>query len=126
MAGKRGGFMSRLLKEDGSKRPLTDADRDRWLEPDIRDRGQTWGPPGEGFGPRPQPAGVSIMEMSPESPLGQAGIEEGDKITAVNGRSTPTETSLAEALNSLGPGERAELSVIREDSPMTVTVTAPR
>lgn len=124
MAGKRGGFISRLLKEDGSKPPITDADRERWLAPDFGQARQPWGPPAQGY--TPPAAGVHVVEMSADSPLGQAGIEEGDKITAVNGRSTPTETSLAEALSELGPGERAELSVIRDESPITITVTAPR
>jgi len=125
MAGKRGGFFSKILGEDGSKAPLTDADRDRWLEVQPAE-GE---PPAPAFRPDPghgaAPSGVDITEMSPQSPLGRAGIREGDLITAVNGRSTPTETSLMDALSDLGPGERAEVSVIRDDANVTISVTAP-
>jgi S1-C subfamily serine protease len=122
MAGKRG-FLGKLLSTDGGKPPITDADRDRWLEPEHSAARPSWGEP-TSQAPA-APAGVDIVEMSPSSPLGSAGIREGDVITAVNGTSTPTESSLAAALNSLSAGARAEISVTRDDAELTVTVFVP-
>ena len=124
MPGKKS-FWNKFLSPD-SGQSVTDAERDRWLKDDA------WAPQPQWQAPQATPdpvsgpsGGVDIVDVAPGSPLDEAGIREGDVVTAVNGRDTPTERSLAEALGRLGPGETARVTLNRQGSELTLTVTSP-
>jgi S1-C subfamily serine protease len=57
--------------------------------------------------------GARIIAVVPESPAAQAGLEEGDIITAVNGTEVTADT-LAETVQSLSVGDSVTLTVLRD------------
>ena len=68
-------------------------------------------------------AGVGPVE-TPEgqrSPAADAGIKEGDFVTAINGQSVSSASALIAAVGALN-GERAQLTLLRSDRQLNVTV----
>lgn len=66
--------------------------------------------------------GALIIEVMPGSPAEEAGLKEGDIIHAVNGAEVNENHSLPELITSYDPGERIELTVIRNGRRITVDV----
>ncbi|PJE94704.1 signal protein PDZ [Streptomyces carminius] len=70
-----------------------------------------------------QPAGVAVVETENGGAADDAGLREGDVITAIGGTDTPQVTALAQALASREPGDEVEVTYRRGGDERTVTVT---
>lgn len=67
-------------------------------------------------------SGVVAMQVATPSPAAEAGIQPGDIIIAFNGKETATAEELIAALRSTKPGDRVELTVLREAKTQQMTV----
>ncbi len=71
--------------------------------------------------------GVRVMgfadDASGQSPAQQAGIQQGDIITAVNGQAITGNDDLAGALLIQKPGTQVKLTILRGSAQQTITVT---
>lgn len=71
--------------------------------------------------------GVQVMgfasDASGKSPAQQAGIQQGDIITAVNGQAITGNDDLAGAVLTLKPGTQVSLTVLRGSAQQTINVT---
>lgn len=69
--------------------------------------------------------GIVIGEVTAGSPAEQAGLEEGDVITAVEGQPVESPAALVETIRSYQPGDSLQLTVVRqgEEEPIEVEVT---
>ena len=65
----------------------------------------------------------SSSALSSASPGQQAGLQQGDVITAVNGTAVGNNNDLASALQNQGPGKQVTLTVVRGTSTLTIKVT---
>lgn len=68
-------------------------------------------------------AAVLVIAVEPGGPAAEAGVEEGDLITAFAGRSVRTADDLHRALDEGAIGRRARLSLARESGPVDLDVT---
>lgn len=75
-----------------------------------------------GTDPATGPGGALITAVEPGSPAAEAGIEEGDLITAVDGREISSMSELASAIRSRTPGETVRLTLVRDDREGSVRV----
>jgi S1-C subfamily serine protease len=66
--------------------------------------------------------GVVVMQVATPSPAAEAGIQQGDIITAFNGKETATAEELIAALRSTKPGDRVQLDVLRGAKTRQITV----
>ena len=67
--------------------------------------------------------GVIIIGVLQNGPAAQAGIQPGDVITAVNGKSVSNVSQLLTAVAALKPGTPAPLTVLRRDRQTDIAVT---
>jgi len=67
--------------------------------------------------------GVIITGVLQNGPAAQAGIQPGDVITAVNGKSVSNVSQLLTAVAALKPGTPAPLTVLRRDQQTDIAVT---
>jgi len=68
--------------------------------------------------------GASVVEVLPDTPAEAAGLQMGDRITAVNGEEITPENSLVDLLAAYQPGDEVTLTVERGDEePFEVSVT---
>ena len=67
--------------------------------------------------------GAYVRGFADMSPAKQAGIEEGDVITAVNGVKVKTVSELQEQVNRFRPGDKVKVDVVRGASTKTFDVT---
>ncbi|MGP4113058.1 S1C family serine protease [Streptomyces sp. 4N509B] len=74
---------------------------------------------GDGF----EPVGAAIAEVTDGGPAARAGMLPGDVITAVGGEPVTDVVSLAETLAGMRPGQRTEVTYLRDDAGDTVRVT---
>jgi S1-C subfamily serine protease len=85
--------------------------------------------PGGGFGPgngtttTPTVQGAYVQQVGSGSPAAQAGIQQGDIITAANGQPITGESDLLTALANAKPGQKMTLTINRNGSTVSVTVT---
>ncbi|SFU64345.1 serine pepetdase DegS [Polaromonas sp. YR568] len=80
----------------------------------------------ETFGLKPAAAkdgGVIITGVLQNGPAAQAGIQPGDVITAVDGKSVRNVSQLLTAVAALKPGTPAPLTVLRKDKETEIAVT---
>ncbi|MCQ4081605.1 trypsin-like peptidase domain-containing protein [Streptomyces sp. RB6PN25] len=75
------------------------------------------------LGPNYQPAGIAVVKVATGGAADKAGIRDGDVITKVGSAAITTTTSLAEALASHRPGDRTDVTYVRNGSSRTVPVT---
>ena len=68
--------------------------------------------------------GLVITEVLEGSPAEQAGIQQGDAILAVSSRKVPTFAELREAVQAFRPGEKVEVSILREGKAFVVNTAA--
>jgi S1-C subfamily serine protease len=69
-------------------------------------------------------SGVFVNSVTPGGPAAKAGIKEGDVITAINGRPTPTVDALGVTLAVLNPGQKVKVALEHQDGgKATVEVT---
>jgi len=71
-------------------------------------------------GPR---SGAALTQVEPGSPAAAAGLTTDDVIVAVDGKAVASSIDLAAAVRTHQPGEQVSLTVIRNGSERTVTVT---
>ena len=67
--------------------------------------------------------GIYVAGVADRSAAKEAGLKEGDVITAVNGIPTPNTASMQEAIAKFSPGDRVELRFVRDGKTETRTVT---
>ena len=67
--------------------------------------------------------GALVAKTEKGSPAADAGIKDGDVITAVNGDAVADAHDLARKVAALGPKKAVELAVLRNGSPQTLKVT---
>jgi membrane-associated protease RseP (regulator of RpoE activity) len=67
-------------------------------------------------------SGALIEWVEPDSPADEAGLREGDVITAVDGRAVDRDHPLDERIRRYAPGDRVEITYWREDREHTVRV----
>ncbi|MAM09500.1 MAG: serine peptidase [Rhizobiaceae bacterium] len=70
-----------------------------------------------------KPEGAMISEPTSDSPGAEAGLRQGDVITAVNGEVIEDARSLSRMIGMMEPGDKVELSVWRDGKSQTVDVT---
>jgi len=71
-------------------------------------------------------AGAMVSRVEPGTPAARAGMIPGDVITHLDGRPTPQGHDVVREITARQPGERLELTVLREGSARRVSVTAAR
>ena len=67
--------------------------------------------------------GASVSKVETGAPAEQAGVQAGDVITAVNGTTLNSTTTLGSMLSTLKPGDKVTLTVDRNGSTQTLTAT---
>lgn len=67
--------------------------------------------------------GVVVLGVAPSGPSETAGVQVGDIIVSINGKSTPSTPAMAQLLADLSPGDTATLNIKRNGQGMSVTVT---
>ncbi len=67
--------------------------------------------------------GVSVTGVAPGSPSAREGVQQGDIITAVGGKETPTLKDLAGALKDHQPGERVTVAILRNGKETRRSIT---
>ncbi len=68
-------------------------------------------------------AGALVSEPQANSPAAKAGIESGDVITSVDGKSIADARDLARKIGTMAPGASVKLDLIRQGQEKTVTLT---
>jgi S1-C subfamily serine protease len=71
----------------------------------------------------PDGNGVYVIKVADGSAASQAGIQQGDFITKINGRQINTGTELIGKISSLRPGDKVDLTYVRSGSESTTTAT---
>jgi S1-C subfamily serine protease len=79
--------------------------------------------PGNGGTVTPTQQGAYVEQVGSGSPAANAGIQQGDVITAANGQAITGESDLLTALANAKPGAKMTLTIDRNGSTVTVTVT---
>jgi serine protease Do len=70
--------------------------------------------------------GVLVSEVSSGTPAATAGIQAGDVITAVNGRSVMSSADLVREVREAEPGSTIDVRVTRNHKEMTIKVALPQ
>lgn len=68
--------------------------------------------------------GVAIEAVTPGGPAATAGLQAGDRITAVNGRKVATPPEVVAVMRGVKPGERVKVDLQRDGKPRTLQVTS--
>jgi serine protease Do len=67
--------------------------------------------------------GAIVDEAQPGTPAAEAGLKSGDVITKVNGQAVKDAADLTRHVGALKPGEKVDLSFMRDGAEKTVSVT---
>ena len=87
-----------------------------WLGVAVRPAPPQMVPPGAGA------KGALVVAVDPNGPAAKAGVEPGDVLIAVQGRPIEDSNRLPRLVASLKPGTTAELKVLRNGQPQTLSV----
>jgi len=71
----------------------------------------------------PKAGGALVAEVQSDSPASKAGLKPGDVITAVDGKTLADSRALARAVAAIAPGKEARITIHRDGSEQTLTVT---
>jgi S1-C subfamily serine protease len=63
------------------------------------------------------------MEVVADSPAEQAGLQVGDRITAVDDQTIDADHALADVIAGYTPGQQVTLTVVRDSETLTVKLT---
>jgi serine protease Do len=66
--------------------------------------------------------GAIVSQVTPDSPAGRAGIEQGDVIRQLNGSKVLDDSSLQVAVSQIAPGTTITLGILRNGAPQTVSL----
>jgi serine protease Do len=67
--------------------------------------------------------GAIVAQVSPDSPAGRGGLQQGDVITRINDTKVVNGSTLQVAVSQMMPGTKITLGVIRNGKPETVNLT---
>jgi putative serine protease PepD len=67
--------------------------------------------------------GARVAVVTPDGAAATAGLQDGDIITAINGRLVPDSTSLIVAIRAQAPGDQVTLTVLRNGTTSEYPVT---
>lgn len=67
--------------------------------------------------------GVIVSQIEPGTPADQAGLQEGDVITAMNGQAIESAHGLSARVAGMNPGDQVKLEIVRQGKTQTVTAT---
>jgi S1-C subfamily serine protease len=67
--------------------------------------------------------GIIVTQVAQGSPADQAGLQQRDIVTKVDGKALDTESALAEDLNAHKPGDKVSLTVVRDAKTQDLSVT---
>jgi len=67
-------------------------------------------------------AGAIVSNVTPDSPAAHAGIQHGDVITELNGHKVDDSGALQIAVSQVAPGTTIQLGIVRNGTPMQVSV----
>ena len=67
--------------------------------------------------------GALIISVEPNSPAEKAGLQQGDVVTKVDGTAIDDATTLSARIRQSTPGTVMHITIERNNSPMTITVT---
>lgn len=70
-----------------------------------------------------KPEGVLVADVSDDTPAKKAGLKRGDIIVAVDGKPMKAPRDLTRAIGSDEPGSEVQLSLLRANKPLTLSVT---
>lgn len=73
-----------------------------------------------------EPRGVEVIAVDQDSPAGKAGIKEHDVIISFDGKPLNDYEALRQLMHETTPGKVVKLGIVRNGSPMTVSVTVAR
>jgi len=68
-------------------------------------------------------SGILVAEVTPSGPAGKAGIQQGDIIVELDGKTMKESSDLLIAIRDKLPGDRVEVTVDRDGREMNITVT---
>jgi serine protease Do len=71
----------------------------------------------------PEGDGVYIMDVAKSSAAAEAGIQKGDFVTKINGTSVTSGTEIIEKIAAMRPGDKVNVSFLRNGSERTAAVT---
>lgn len=74
----------------------------------------------------PHARGVLIAQVAPAGPAGQAGLQEGDFLTEIDGRDVRNTDDVRTIIASKSPGQQAELTIIRQGQRQSLPVVIGR
>lgn len=67
--------------------------------------------------------GALIAQVTPNSPAAQAGLEAGDIVTSVNGKTVNDASAMANAIGLLKIGDEVDIAYVRDGQKQTTTAT---
>lgn len=70
--------------------------------------------------------GARILQVVPNSPADKAGLRPGDRIVALDGEPVNADHPLPDSIRRHRPGDTVRLTIIREGTEQTVSVTLGR
>jgi S1-C subfamily serine protease len=100
-----------LIRGASALIPVTNLER--FLDTVERHHGATRGYLGIGLQPIPQPAGMIVLSVEPESPSAQANLMVGDIILSIAGKPTPDFHHVQELLDPANIGRQLPLQLLR-------------
>ena len=86
-------------------------------------RGETIRRPYLGVTTTPDSRGAGVVQVAPAGPAADAGVQGGDVITSVDGRSVSDPEDVSEAISGKRPGDQVRVEIVRDGEPRTITVT---